>query len=123
MPQEWRILELAGIDEPGAREFRTGDGDWPFRGVVVRWEGQVHAYANSCAHLGHPLNMEPDKFFTADKRLLLCSSHGALFEPDTGVCTGGPCAGARLTRLACRVADGWVYVFAPDRMRAADSPG
>jgi nitrite reductase/ring-hydroxylating ferredoxin subunit len=119
--QEWRILELSKINEPGACEFRTGDGDWPFRGFIVRWEGQVYAYANSCAHLGHPLNMEPDKFFTADRRLLLCGSHGALFEPDTGICTAGPCAGARLARLACRLEDGWVYVRAPDSMRAGSA--
>jgi nitrite reductase/ring-hydroxylating ferredoxin subunit len=115
--KEWRVLELAGIDEPDASEFSVGDGDWPFRGVVVRWAGQVHAYANSCAHLGHPLNMAPDKFFTADRQLLLCTSHGALFEPDTGICVGGPCTGARLTRLKCWVTDGWVHVQAPDSMR------
>jgi nitrite reductase/ring-hydroxylating ferredoxin subunit len=114
---EWQVASLSEIQEPGAREFKVGEGDWPFRGFVVRWEGQVYAYANSCAHLGHPLNIDPEQFFSIDKALLLCASHGALFEPDTGLCVGGPCAGASLQTLECRVADEIIFVSAPDSMR------
>jgi nitrite reductase/ring-hydroxylating ferredoxin subunit len=49
--------------------------------------------------------------------LLLCSSHGAVFEPDTGLCAAGPCVGASLRGLAVRVADGEIYVAAPETMR------
>jgi nitrite reductase/ring-hydroxylating ferredoxin subunit len=115
--REWRVASLAEIDDPGAREFRAGDGDWPFRGFVVRWQGAVYAYANSCAHLGHPLNLDPEGFFNPDRTLLLCSSHGAVFEPDTGLCAAGPCVGASLRGLAVRVADGEIYVAAPETMR------
>jgi len=114
---ERRIAELDGIAEPGTREFTAGDGDWPFRGFVVRWEGQVYAYANTCPHQGHPLNFDADRFFARDKQLLLCSSHGALFEPDTGVCVAGPCADAALVKLKCRIENGAVYVTSPDNMR------
>ncbi|MDP6437718.1 MAG: Rieske (2Fe-2S) protein [Gammaproteobacteria bacterium] len=114
---ERQVAMLADIQEPGAREFRVGEGDWPFRGFVVRWDGQVHAFVNSCAHAGHPLNIDPDKFFSPEKALLLCTSHGAEFEPDTGICVGGPCMGARLTALKCRVEDEKVFVRAPTSMR------
>jgi nitrite reductase/ring-hydroxylating ferredoxin subunit len=114
---EWQVALLDEIKEPGALEFRVGEGDWPFRGMVVRWEGAVFAYANSCAHLGHPLNLEPDRFFTPDLQFLQCGSHGALFEPDTGLCIGGPCAGASLRRLNCRVAGNRVLVRSPDTLR------
>ena len=116
--QENEVAELGAIPEPGALEFRVGDGDWPFRGFVVRWQGEVYAYTNSCAHVGHPLNLRPDGFFNADNSLLICGSHGALFEPDTGLCVGGPCAGARLQALKCRVEAGKVLVFSPASMRA-----
>lgn len=116
--REWPVGSLAAIGDPGASEFRTGGGDWPFRGFVVHWKGRVYAYANSCAHLGHPLNLDPEGFFTRDRKMLLCSSHGAVFEPDTGLCVGGPCVGGRLKSLAVRVVDGQVYVIAPDSMRA-----
>jgi len=114
---EWQVALLDEIDEPGAREFRVGEGDWPFRGMVVRWGGAVYAYANSCAHLGHPLNFESDRFFTPDQQYLLCGSHGAIFEPDTGLCIGGPCAGASLRSLDCRVAGNRIFVRAPDTLR------
>ena len=114
--REWQVLQLAELAESDAKEFRVGDGEWPFRGIVVRWQGLVHVYANSCAHLGYPLNIDPDKFFTADGQSLLCTAHGAVFEPATGLCTGGPCSGASLRRLESRVEDGWVFVSAPDSL-------
>ena len=45
---------------------------------------------------GHP---EKSALFTLtrDGSLILCGWHGAVFEPLSGACVGGPCAGARLT--------------------------
>jgi len=114
---EWHIAQRAELSDPGAIEFSVGDGDWPFRGVLVCWQGSVYAYANSCAHLGHPLNLAADQFFTPDNSLLVCASHGAVFEPATGVCVGGPCAGASLRSLECRVDEGSVFVRAPASAR------
>ena len=114
---EWQVANLDEIEEPGAMEFRVGDGNWPFRGIVVRWAGAVYAYANVCAHLGHPLNFVPDRFFTPDQKFLLCGSHGAMFEPDTGLCIGGPCLGAALRALDCRVKGNLIFVRAPDTVR------
>jgi len=115
---EWPIARLDDIAEPGAMEFKVGDADWPFRGIVVRWQGETFAFANVCAHLGHPLNLETDRFFNHDATLLICLSHGALFEPDTGVCVGGPCMGAGLRALDCRVRDGKIFVRAPSSQRS-----
>jgi len=114
---EWQVANLHEIEEPGAIEFRVGDGDWPFKGIVLRWEGAVYAYANACAHLGHPLNFSADRFFSPDQKFLLCGSHGAMFEPDTGLCIGGPCLGATLRALDCRVKDNLIFVRAPDTLR------
>jgi nitrite reductase/ring-hydroxylating ferredoxin subunit len=115
--REWLVGKLGELEEPGALEFRVGEDDWPFRGVIVRWQSEVYAYANSCAHLGHPLNLAHDRFFNADRTLLICASHGALFEPDTGLCVGGPCAGASLRELPCRLEGEDIYVTAPATAR------
>ncbi len=114
---EWTVAQLADIAEPGALAFTTGGGDWPFRGVIVRWQGAVYAYENTCPHQRHPLNLTPDGFFTPDRQQLICASHGATFVPATGECSSGPCAGKRLQRLACRVEGGAVIVRAPAAMR------
>lgn len=116
--REWGVARLAAVAEPGALEFAVGDGDWPFRGVVVRWQGGVYAYANVCPHQRHPLNLTPSGFFNPPHTLLLCASHGAVFEPDSGRCVAGPCVGAALRSLPCRVVDGEIRVTAPASQRA-----
>ena len=116
--QEWQVASLIDIADPGAIEFKVGDADWPFRGIVVHWQGSIYAYANVCAHLGHPLNLDADKFFTPEQNLLLCASHGAVFEPATGKCVGGPCVGASLRTLKCRIEGGEILVRAPASQRS-----
>ena len=64
---------------------------------AVRKNGQLYAYRNRCPHAGFPIAMEIDRYLTPDGALILCGWHGAVFEPLTGECKGGPCAGGRLT--------------------------
>jgi nitrite reductase/ring-hydroxylating ferredoxin subunit len=104
---------LEEIDDPGCREFEIGDGDWPFRGFVVRQGNDVFAYQNYCVHAGHPLNWKPDEFLTKDKSALMCASHGALYEISSGECAGGPCQGRSLRTVDVEVRDGIVYVCGP----------
>ncbi|MBV6416360.1 MAG: hypothetical protein CMLOHMNK_00902 [Steroidobacteraceae bacterium] len=104
------LCELSGIPEGGAREFSIGAGDWPLRGFLVRTREGVRAYVNRCPHAGHALNLRPDRFLTRDGSLILCTSHGALFEKSTGLCVAGPCAGRALTAIAVEVAAGLVLL-------------
>jgi nitrite reductase/ring-hydroxylating ferredoxin subunit len=39
------------------------------------------------------MDFQPDQFFDASGRWLLCATHGAEYAPDTGECAGGPCRG------------------------------
>lgn len=102
--------ELAALADPGAREFLAGDEDRPFRGLVVRANGRLRAYANVCPHKQHPLNFDGDDFLVPGQCLLRCASHGALFDPESGLCLFGPCSGRALKALPCGVdCDGlWV---------------
>jgi len=43
----------------------------------------------------------------------MCYTHGALYEPATGLCIAGPCKGEALYRLPVRVDDGDVLVDCP----------
>jgi nitrite reductase/ring-hydroxylating ferredoxin subunit len=112
--REWAVAKLGALADPGALEFSVGNGDWPFRGFLVRQHGKVYAYTNVCPHQRHPLNLTPNGFFSVDKTALLCASHGATFKPETGECIGGPCVGKSLTQVATRIEDEIVYVTAPD---------
>ena len=41
--QEIAVGRLDELDDPGCREFAIGDGDWPFRGFVVRKGDDIYA--------------------------------------------------------------------------------
>lgn len=97
------ICTLAELPVGGCRGFKLGHGDWPLRGLVVRLADAVHAYVNRCPHAGHPLDLRPGRFLTPDGTLILCASHGALFERSTGRCVAGPCPGKSLRRVPVRV--------------------
>ena len=68
-------------------------------GFIVNHDGRHFAYINRCPHAGTPLDLWPNEFLTADRRHLICATHGAVFEPDTGRCVEGPCPGAHLETL------------------------
>jgi nitrite reductase/ring-hydroxylating ferredoxin subunit len=76
---------------------------------AVRYDGRVHAYLNRCAHMPMELDWKPGRFFDAEGLLLVCSTHGAVYSPDTGACLGGPCAGG-LVRLDVEERGGAVYL-------------
>ena len=67
--------------------------------VLVKKDGQVHAYLNWCPHLGIELNFMPDQFLDSDNAFLMCANHGALFEIDSGHCLSGPCSGDALMKV------------------------
>jgi nitrite reductase/ring-hydroxylating ferredoxin subunit len=104
------ICELGDLADPGSRAFSIGEGDWPLRGFIVRKADEVFAYVNHCPHAGHPLNWQPDDFLTPDRSLIMCRSHGAMFEINSGQCVAGPCAGRALRSLRARVENGQVIV-------------
>lgn len=110
---EVAVGPLSELDDPGCREFSIGDGDWPFRGFVVRQGDEVFAYQNVCMHVGHPLNWQPDSFLTSDRSAIICASHGALYDIETGECFAGPCAGKTLRRIDAKIREGVIFVTGP----------
>lgn len=79
-------------------------------GFVVRFNGQAYAYVNQCAHVPVELDWQEGQFFTATQDYLICSTHGAQYEPDSGHCVQGPCAGKRLQTLPVTEVDGKVSI-------------
>jgi len=102
-----RAGELA---DPGTQNVVLGEGDDELDMVIVKTQDTVHAYINRCPHEFIPLEIFPNHFLTSDKRNLVCSGHGALFELATGICSHGPCAGQTLERLHIVERDGAVYL-------------
>lgn len=97
---------LDQIADSGARNYVLQIGDKRFHGFVVRRGGAAFGYVDRCPHAGLPLAQVLDGYLTADGGLIACSWHGALFEPESGACVGGPCVGARLTPWPVKVENG-----------------
>ena len=97
-----------GDSKRGVR-FEVRRAGEPVPAFAVRFEGRVHAYLNRCAHVAMELDWRPGDFFDAGGLVLICSTHGALYAPDSGECLGGPCSGG-LQTLAVAERDGGVYL-------------
>jgi nitrite reductase/ring-hydroxylating ferredoxin subunit len=101
----WPVCRCEEVSDPGCREFALQIGETVINGFVVHWQGQWHAYQNSCPHVGVNLNWLPNQFFDVGQEYIQCGLHGALFQPQDGLCIYGPCLGRSLERL-CVVQQG-----------------
>jgi nitrite reductase/ring-hydroxylating ferredoxin subunit len=108
-PAGVRLGSLDLIIDRRARNYVLQIGEARFHGFVVRLGYAVHGYVDRCPHAGLPLAKQLDDYTTADGALIACSWHGALFNPENGLCVGGPCAGSRLTPWPVEVRDGMVF--------------
>lgn len=115
-------LPLCPLDElsnPGSRGFRLSEGNQTMELFVVRRDGRVYGYLNTCPHTGAPLEWMPDRFLDITASLIQCALHGALFGIEDGRCLRGPCLGQRLLPIKVAVRDGDVVLTDPAAARAA----
>lgn len=66
---------------------------------AVNHDGQLFAYVNSCRHVPMTMDWIENQFLTEDGSYILCATHGAAYELDTGECVFGPPCGKFLTRV------------------------
>lgn len=111
-PRGLRLCALDDLADPGARGFTAELGARPLEIFVVRKGDGVHGYVNRCPHTGVNLEWLADQFLDEDGALIVCATHGALFEIDSGYCVAGPCAGDRLRPVPVAVIDGDVVLLA-----------
>lgn len=97
-PGEWSCAASDVAPNTTARIRLARDGR-VVDGFLVHTHDGYHAYVNRCPHVGTSLDLFPNEFLSEDGRELVCSTHGAIFDPASGRCIGGPCAGDRLTPL------------------------
>jgi len=96
------------VDGGMAVGFDVVYGGQTCRAFAIRYRGQPHAFLNRCTHVAMEMDWQPNRFFDDTGRWLLCGTHGAAYEPDTGACAGGPCRGA-LVRIDLTERDGVVH--------------
>ncbi len=58
---------------------------------ALRFNGRVVAYVNRCLHMDTEMDWNPGEFLDREGSSIVCSLHGASYEPAGGRCIGGPC--------------------------------
>jgi nitrite reductase/ring-hydroxylating ferredoxin subunit len=111
-PEPQALCASADLVERGqALVFDVLQYGEPLRAFALRFEGQVVAYLNRCLHVPTEMDWKPGEFLDSDRRFILCSTHGAAYEPIGGRCVAGPCGRGRLTAVEVRESDGQVYWY------------
>ena len=79
--------------------------------ILVRRHGSLYAYWDACPHYGDtPMAWRTNAYLNANRDRIVCASHGAEFEIDSGRCVRGPCLGDRLEAVMIEIKDGMVLV-------------
>jgi nitrite reductase/ring-hydroxylating ferredoxin subunit len=99
------------IERDKAVVFDVRLGRAPARAFALRFDGRVVCYINRCAHVPTEMDWQEGQFLDMDKRWILCSIHGAAYEPADGRCVGGPCGNGRLIHITTTERNGTVYWY------------
>lgn len=91
----------------------------PVRAFVLRFDGRVVGYLNRCVHVPTELDWQEGVFLDGDREFILCSVHGAAYEPVHGRCVGGPCGRGSLTPVDVEERDGQVCWYPSRDIRPA----
>jgi nitrite reductase/ring-hydroxylating ferredoxin subunit len=51
-----------------------------------------------------------NEFFDEDNKFIVCATHGALYQPQSGVCVAGPCNGKNLIAMPYEIANDFIVV-------------
>jgi len=113
MAQSPRLICASGELEEGGRgvRFEVERHGRQEPAFVVRYDGVARAYLNRCAHVPMELDWQPGVFFEPQGLYLMCATHGAIYDPATGLCTGGPCRGRSLAPLFVSETDGQIFLI------------
>ena len=104
-----RIAITKEVKEGTTKKFPFTRDNRPQEGFVGRFKGKLFAYDNTCRHVPISLDYGDNRFFDSKGETLVCQTHGAVYEPDTGLCTRGPCASASLYALEVIEQDGVLW--------------
>ena len=99
------------IERGDAHVFEVLHFREPARAFVLRFDGRLVAYLNRCLHVPTEMDWQYGEFLDSGKEFILCSTHGAAYEPQTGRCAGGPCGRGKLTAMDVEERDGQVYWY------------
>jgi nitrite reductase/ring-hydroxylating ferredoxin subunit len=110
-------IPIAGLEELRKKQsvkFKFRREGISRDGFAALFQGQVIVYENICRHLPLTIDYGDNRFFTGDGNEIICQTHGAIYDPLTGLCTRGPCEGASLFKIPFEVREEKVWIETED---------
>ncbi len=107
-----KLLKIAGstdLKNGETKKFVLKRPDRLTEAFLLKRDGNHYAYLNLCRHWTVGLDFNDNDFLSEDKKWLVCKNHGAIYNPETGICESGPCGGAALYRVPLVEKDGSIF--------------
>ncbi len=107
---------VAGLDalRPGqSRKFVLARDGQEIEAFALNHNGTLVAYVNRCCHIPMTMDWVDNQFLSDDGDHIQCATHGALYEPTSGLCVAGPALGRCLTPVPLERRGGHVYAGWP----------
>lgn len=113
------LCESADLIERGrAVGFHVVHFRQPARAFALRFDGAVVAYLNRCVHVPTEMDWQDGEFLDSEREFIICSIHGATYEPRSGRCAGGLAAeAASPVSLPVNAKAGCIGILAGTRYR------
>lgn len=115
-------VAMAGEVRPGqSRKFLLPIDGEEQECFVINYRGRLHAYVNRCRHVPIAMDWVDNQFFAEQGRYLMCQTHNAYYQPDTGQCIAGPqgACGKFLRRVPLEIHDGVIFALVPAKIPPA----
>jgi nitrite reductase/ring-hydroxylating ferredoxin subunit len=116
VPQD-NLVVVAHVGELGpgqTKKFIVSVDGREVECFLVNYDGRLFAYVNRCRHVPMTMDWVDNQFLTEDGRYILCATHGAAYEPETGECIFGPPCGKILDHVPLTVEGDWVVAHRPN---------
>ena len=111
-PVPQRLCASDELEERGkAIVFDVLQYNEPARAFALRFDGVVVGYLNRCVHVPTEMDWREGEFLDMNREFIMCSIHGATYEPKNGRCVAGPCGRGQLVPLHVVESDGQVYWY------------
>jgi nitrite reductase/ring-hydroxylating ferredoxin subunit len=109
-----RLASLADLQARKTIKFTYREEGIPREGFLAWFDGRVVCYQNVCRHIPITLDYGDARFFNSEGTHFVCQTHGATYEPLSGLCVAGPCVGAFLKPLKTEVIGDEIWWDAPE---------
>jgi nitrite reductase/ring-hydroxylating ferredoxin subunit len=106
-----RLASLPDLKQRGTIKFNYREEGISREGFLAFHQGQVVAYENACRHVPITLDYGDGQFYTPNRQHFICQTHGATYEPLTGLCVAGPCPGAYLKKLPIEIEHDEIFLL------------